>query len=810
MTAGPPGAQGPQGTPGINGTNGTNQLAYGNVSEVLYNIGGNATGSPCMTYDNATGKLTACFFAGDGTDITNVTASAIALSFNVREGGAGNVYKGQAVYISGSTGTNVRVLPADNTATDSSRVVGLMVQNVTMNGAGQVRRAGELANVDTRATNTNVNPLGQTWNAGDLLFATTGGGLTNIRPTSGRSVKVAYSLRGSHISDTLLAYPMENPVWITGATGEDVVLRVGGNLGTNKVSIRNNSNSEVASILSNGDIISGGNISRRLADNNSYLKLFGGVDIDSGGASIVLLGKNYVNADNAGDIYLRVPNLTTDGYLEVIRINDSPDRVFLLFNNRNLSQVGTPQVSTDAATKGYVDSASGGDTSGFFLSNLTRPITGFEMNRSNTTWYLAIDGGLGGAAGGATGGHFTMTGKDYAAFPGGFKWFVPNAANTSYLEVMNMQGSTNSPFLNMLSHNIAGVFTIYGDSSPGYGGALNLGNNSGLSTNAFSLEAWHVLPSPGRDIMISVPAVTNAADLYISMNSHRIGNVTDPLYAQDVATRNFVEGFYNIFAWLDGSRIYRGKMDLGGFNVSNSTSAVGGDLVNRSYVDALTPSSANQTLIAASEFYDPSTQAVPGFLGAAISSGTVAMVSSIKDHPGVIAIRDSTTALGGYRYGCAGSQTISGGERFEIIFTPVGVRAGQRSQLGWSDASAAGVLPVDGVFFNISGTGAALRLGGNTSSNSVRSGTITTYAPTSATWYRGTIDINDAASLATFTLYSESGASLWTESVSTNIPNSSGRETSPCIIESEYTTDAAADMIWLDYVKWSISRTLRR
>jgi hypothetical protein len=130
--------------------------------------------------------------------------------------------------------------------------------------------------------------------------------------------------------------------------------------------------------------------------------------------------------------------------------------------------------------------------------------------------------------------------------------------------------------------------------------------------------------------------------------------------------------------------------------------------------------------------------------------------------------------------------------------------------MGWSDTSAAGVLPVDGIFFNVSGTGAALRLGGNTSSNSARSGTTTTYTPASGTWYRGTINVNSAASLATFTLYSESGGQLWTESISTNIPNSSGRETSPCIIVSEYTTDAAADIVWLDYVKWSVNRVLKR
>jgi hypothetical protein len=94
--------------------------------------------------------------------------------------------------------------------------------------------------------------LGQTWAAGDLLFATTNGGLTNVRPTSGRSVKAAYSLTGSSDADVLLAYPLENPVWITAASAENVVLRVGDSAGTTRTSFRNYTDSEVAYVNSLG------------------------------------------------------------------------------------------------------------------------------------------------------------------------------------------------------------------------------------------------------------------------------------------------------------------------------------------------------------------------------------------------------------------------------------------------------------------------------------------------------------------------------------------------------------------------------
>jgi hypothetical protein len=109
--------------------------------------------------------------------------------------------------------------------------------------------------------------MGQTWAAGDLLFATTGGGLTNVRPTSGRSVKAAYSLTGSSDADVLLAYPLENPVWITAASAENVVLRLGDSAGANKTSFRNYGNTEVAYVDSygrgsfNGTIMNAKNIS---------------------------------------------------------------------------------------------------------------------------------------------------------------------------------------------------------------------------------------------------------------------------------------------------------------------------------------------------------------------------------------------------------------------------------------------------------------------------------------------------------------------------------------------------------------------
>lgn len=222
-------------------------------------------------------------------------------------------------------------------------------------------------------------------------------------------------------------------------------------------------------------------------------------------------------------------------------------------------------------------------------------------------------------------------------------------------------------------------------------------------------------------------------------------------------------------------------------------------------------STTSSTTLIHSDFYDPGvTTALPGLTGLAISTGTVAVVATTADHPGVIYMRDSTTAAGGYKYGCAGTQLIGGGETFEVVFQPVGVRANQYAQMGWSDTAAAGTNPVDGVWFNISATGAVISLRGNTSSNSVRSGTATGYIPTTATWYRGTIAVNTAGTLVTYTIYNAAGASQWTDTVATNIPTGAGRDTSPCLIVAEGTTDAAANILVLDFVRWGSTRTLVR
>ncbi len=211
-----------------------------------------------------------------------------------------------------------------------------------------------------------------------------------------------------------------------------------------------------------------------------------------------------------------------------------------------------------------------------------------------------------------------------------------------------------------------------------------------------------------------------------------------------------------------------------------------------------------------SDFFSGTTDPIPGLLGVPISSGTVAGVATDANHPGVIYLRDSTTANGGYRYGCDGTTLIRGGEYYEVIFQSVGTRPNQTARMGWSDSTAGQTLPTDGVWFNITRVGSVTNFTGNTASNNVRTQTSTAYPLSASVWYRGTIQINTTPNIVEYRLYNATNALLWTGNVSSNIPTAAGRDTSPCIIVSESTTDAAANILLLDYTKWDGTAVLSR
>lgn len=192
--------------------------------------------------------------AVDGSELINVGLT-VETNTTISVKASEQLRRGQAVYILPGAASQPDVAKCDNTVSTKSRVLGLCVSDIASGAVGSVRRQGVLNGVDTRRTSDGGNGYVQgdeVWAEGDLLFATTGGKLTNVRPTSGRCVKVGYSVKGNSISDNIVVFPMENPVWVTCASGENVVLRLGDAAGANVVSIRDYADVEVASINSDG------------------------------------------------------------------------------------------------------------------------------------------------------------------------------------------------------------------------------------------------------------------------------------------------------------------------------------------------------------------------------------------------------------------------------------------------------------------------------------------------------------------------------------------------------------------------------
>lgn len=191
------------------------------------------------------------------------------------------------------------------------------------------------------------------------------------------------------------------------------------------------------------------------------------------------------------------------------------------------------------------------------------------------------------------------------------------------------------------------------------------------------------------------------------------------------------------------------------------------------------------------------------------ASGTQSATDGDANHPGVCTINSSTSASsGGYLALTATALLIAGAEATDIAFRPQTL-AGTQIFAGFHDKTTGGGV-VDGCYASmqqVGGVDGTLR--GHCTSNSVTSTTATSYVLTTNTWYRLAIRVNAAASLVTFTLYSAAGATLWTDSVNSNIPTGAGRNTSH-ILFADNSGTTATPLTDIDYMSVVIARALVR
>ncbi|MDD5699999.1 MAG: hypothetical protein PHH00_02285 [Candidatus Nanoarchaeia archaeon] len=247
-----------------------------------------------------------------------------------------------------------------------------------------------------------------------------------------------------------------------------------------------------------------------------------------------------------------------------------------------------------------------------------------------------------------------------------------------------------------------------------------------------------------------------------------------------------------------------------GFSYYNSTNPPPGNGGSSSYFGTV---KTNQVWI--DEFCTINANQQDDFWGMAVSSGTITSQTADQWHPCVLALQDSTTANGGYLVGLhtAASQAlllINGSEVGTFIFQPKTATTRWIVKMGFLE-NAAVTEPLDGCFFEMIDNG---NISGSCRSNNAETATATVLTPVSVTtWYKGVISINPTASQVTFTIYNSTmgnTAQLWTDTISSNIPTATGRETSFGVIATQNSTAAGQPLIWMDYMELNINRTLVR
>lgn len=220
--------------------------------------------------------------------------------------------------------------------------------------------------------------------------------------------------------------------------------------------------------------------------------------------------------------------------------------------------------------------------------------------------------------------------------------------------------------------------------------------------------------------------------------------------------------------------------------------------------------SRSQMLVLETDFFNVTSPFSQGLTGAAVSSGTIVQVAAEPNHPGVVELRDSTTANGGYRIMTdVLAFRIAGGEKFVCVFQIRGARATAVCRLGFQDSTSA-TAPVDGIYLDFVGNGTVITTTGRARSNNVQSNTATTHSTALNTWYACIIEVNPDATLVTFSIYNEAGVLQWSDTVNANIPTASGRETGVGVYVGESSTDAAAGIIRLDYMRVESGKVLVR
>ena len=147
----------------------------------------------------------------------------------------------RAVYVSGFNNVPLVAL-ADNTDVLKHHPIGVTSAAIANQANGTIVTNGLLTGVDTNA-----------WNVGDKLWLSTGGTLVTVEPVSGEIIFLGEVVVKQN-SGSILLYPDRGTDYVASASGQNIHVRLGDSAGATKVRFEDYSDTEVASLDSDGNL----------------------------------------------------------------------------------------------------------------------------------------------------------------------------------------------------------------------------------------------------------------------------------------------------------------------------------------------------------------------------------------------------------------------------------------------------------------------------------------------------------------------------------------------------------------------------
>jgi len=362
----------------------------------------------------------------------------------------------------------------------------------------------------------------------------------------------------------------------------------------------------------------------------------------------------------------------------------------------------------------------------------------------------------------------------------------------------------------LTSHNHTGVYAPVLGADDNYvtdAEKIVIGNTSGTNTGDQDLSGYSLTSHNHTGVYAPVLGtddnyVTDAEKIVIGNTSGTNTGDQDLSGKQELLVSGTNIKTVNSTSLLGSGDVAVQETLVSGTNIKtiNSVSLLGsGDIT----ISGGAARSINKMAIAETDFFVSETSQGL-FYGAASASGTSPQIDAEVNHPGITAIRTSTTTNSGYLWKTRPTAlVIGGGETFDCIFKVV-ISTDSTAYIGLHDSSSQ-LEPTDGVYFKI--TGATVEA--KTAANGSYTTGGTTYDVSDNTWYHANITLNADATSATLILYSEAGAVLLTQTITTNIPTTSTYYTGAGFVATS-TGTSARNIYYLDYMRLENDRELTR